>query len=89
MLTVWLGTMVVGSFLSQLNQWIDDPGSAVDLLGTAVPKVPLPASQPGACKPCLHHSLAAVSYLAPGCRGGRIFSSPSQVARLIWCSRCC
>jgi len=37
-LTVWLGTMVVGSFLSQLNQWIDDPGSAVDLLGTAVPK---------------------------------------------------
>lgn len=38
-LTVWLGTMITGSFLSQLNQWIAKPSSAVNILGTAVPKV--------------------------------------------------
>ena len=37
-LTVWLGTFLVGSFFSQFHQWIDNPSSAVNLLGTAVPQ---------------------------------------------------
>ena len=37
-LTVWLGTFLVGSFFSQFHQWLDNPSSAVNLLGTAVPQ---------------------------------------------------
>ena len=37
-MTVWLGSFLVGSFFSQFHQWIDNPSSAVNLLGTAVPQ---------------------------------------------------
>ena len=37
-MTVWLGTFLVGSFFSQFHQWLDNPSSAVNLLGTAVPQ---------------------------------------------------
>lgn len=38
-ITVFFGSFIVGSFFSQFNQWIDNPSSAVNLIGTAVPQV--------------------------------------------------
>ncbi|KAK9804434.1 hypothetical protein WJX72_012500 [[Myrmecia] bisecta] len=35
--TVFFGSFLVGSFLTQANQWIKDPASALNLLGTAAP----------------------------------------------------
>jgi len=37
-MTVWLGSFLVGSFFSQFHQWLNNPSSAVNLLGTAVPQ---------------------------------------------------
>jgi hypothetical protein len=37
-ITVFFGSFIVGSFFSQFNQWIDNPTSAVNLIGTAVPQ---------------------------------------------------
>lgn len=37
-ITVFFGSFVVGSFFSQFNQWVSNPGSAVNLIGTAVPQ---------------------------------------------------
>lgn len=38
-ISVFFGTFIVGSFFSQFNQWIDNPSSAINLIGTAVPQV--------------------------------------------------
>ena len=35
---MWLGSFLVGSFFSQFHQWLNNPSSAVNLLGTAVPQ---------------------------------------------------
>ncbi len=49
-ITVFFGSFVVGSFFSQFNQWIDNPSSAVNLIGTAVPQV-----CPSAVRLCRSH----------------------------------
>ena len=36
-LIVWFGSFVAGSFFSQFQQWINNPASAVNIIGTAVP----------------------------------------------------
>ena len=36
-LTVFLGSFLAGSLFSQFNAWIDNPSSAVTILGTAAP----------------------------------------------------
>lgn len=47
---MFFGSFVVGSFFSQFNQWIDNPSSAVNLIGTAVPQV-----CPSAVRLCRSH----------------------------------
>ena len=37
-ITVFFGSFIVGSFFSQYHQWIDNPSSAVNLMGTAIPQ---------------------------------------------------
>jgi hypothetical protein len=48
-ITVFFGSFIVGSFFSQFNQWIDNPTSAVNLIGTAVPQVGTASPIPFPC----------------------------------------
>lgn len=36
-ITVFIGSFIGGALFNQFNQWIDDPTSAVTILGTAAP----------------------------------------------------
>ena len=37
-LTVFFGSFIVGSFLTQFHQWLNNPASVVNLMGTAIPQ---------------------------------------------------